>query len=211
MVRLKACARALETGRADPRGDLVYTRGTLLGSTFLVGGDTCFFGRSPLLGVCGVCFRVTKWTLLVVLSILLLAGFTVLGTSEDSMVGFWFIFFLVSCLDSFLPAVAGFWLAGGAFLAMGRGVFSIRVLGVGRDTLRVVAVPRGCERVGGCVSVLDGTGDGATVTFVALVVSLGRGDETNAAVVAPEPRGLRGAVTLPNSSHGVAVVKFFRP
>lgn len=127
------------------------------------------------------------------------------------MVGFWLIFFLVSCLDSFLPAVAGLWLAGGAFLAVGRGVFSIRVLGVGRDTLRVVTVPRGRERVSGCVSVLDGTGDGATVTFMALVVSLGSGDETNAAVVATEPRVLRDAVTLPNASDGVAVVKFFRP
>lgn len=129
------------------------------------------------------------------------------------MVGFWLILFLVSCLDSFLLAVAGLWLVGGAFLAVGREV-STRVLGVGRDTLRgVVTVPRGSERVGGCVSVLGGTGDGATVTFVALVVSLGSdgGDDTNETVVAPEPRVLRGAVTLPNSKDGAAVVRFFRP
>ena len=128
---MKACVLALETGRADPRGGLVYTRGTLLGSTFLVGDGTFFFGMGPLLGFCRVCFRVTKWTLLVVLSVILLIGFTVLGASEGSMVGFWLIFFLVSCLDSFLLAMAGLWLVGGAFLAVGRRFFSMRVLGVG--------------------------------------------------------------------------------
>lgn len=191
----------------------MYTRGTLLGSTFLVGDGTCFFGTGPLLGFCRVCFRVTKWTLLVVLSVILLIGFTVLGASEGSMVGFWLIFFLVSCLDSFLLATAGLWLVGGAFLAVGKGFFSMCMLGVGRETLRVVTVPQGSERAGGCVPVLDGTGDGATVTFVALVVSLGSdgGDDTNAMVVAPEVRVLRGAVTLPNSKDGAAVVRFFRP
>lgn len=89
----------------------------------------------------------------------------------------------------------------------------MRVLGVGQDTLGVVTVPRGSERLGGSVPVLDTTGDGATVTFVALVVSLGSdgGDDPNAMVVAPEPRVLRGAVTLPNSRDGAAVVRFFRP
>lgn len=89
----------------------------------------------------------------------------------------------------------------------------MRVLGVGEDTLRVVTVPRGSERPGGSVPVLDTTGDGATVTFVALVVSLGDdgGDDPNAMVVAPEPRVLRGAVTLPNSRDGAAVVRFLRP
>lgn len=189
----------------------MYTRGTLPGSPFLVGGDACFFGRGPAVGVCGVCFRVTKWTLLVVLSVLLLVGFTVLGASEDLLVDFWLIF-LVSCLVSFLLVVAGLELAGRAFLAPGRGVFSVCVLEVGRDTLRVVTVPRDSERAGGCVPGLDGAGDGATATFVALVVCLGSGGcgETKA-VVAPEPRVLRGAVTLPNAKDGVAVVKFFRP
>jgi len=212
-VRLKACARALETGRVDPRAGLVYGRETVLGSTFLVGDGTCFFGTGPLLGFCGVCSRVTKWTLLVMLSVILLIGFTVLGASEGSMLGFWLIIFLVSCLDPFLLAVVGLWLVGGVFAAAGREDFSMRVLGVGRDTLRVVTVPRGSDRVGGCVSVLDETGDGATVTFVALAVGLGGdgGDDTNATVVAPEPRVLRGAVTLPNSKDGAAVVRFFRP
>lgn len=206
-------AWALETGRAAPRGGLVYTRGTLPGSPFLVGVGRCFFGRGPVVGVCGVCFRVTKWMLLVALSALLLVGFTVLGASEDLVVGIWLIFFLVSCLVSFLLAVAGLGLAGRAFLAPGRGVFSVCVLEVGRDTLRVVTVPRGSERVGGCVPALDGAGDGATVTFAALVVCLGSGgwDETKATVVAPEPRVLRGAVTLPSAKDGEAVVKFFRP
>lgn len=212
-MRLKAGALALEVGRADPRAGLVNTRGTSMGSTFLVGDGTCFFGMGPLLGFSAVCFKVTKWTLLVVLSVILLIGFTVLGASEGSMVGFWLIFFLVSCLDSFLLAVVGLWLVGAGFLAVGRGVFSIGVLGVGRDTLRVVSVPRGSGRVVGCVSVLDGTGDGATVTFVGLVVSLGSdgGDDTNATVDAPEPRVLRGAVTLPNSKDEAAAVRFFRP
>ena len=51
------------------------------------------------------------------------------------------------------------------------------------------------------------------MTFVALVVSLGRDGEEDAdvMVVAPEPRVLRGAVTLPNSKDGAAVVRFFRP
>lgn len=110
-MRLKACALAPETGRADTRGGLVDTRGMVLGSTFLVGDGTCFFGTGPLLGFCGLCFRVTKWTLLVVLSRILLAGFTVLGASEGSLVGFLLIF-LVSGLDSFLLAVAGLWLVG---------------------------------------------------------------------------------------------------
>lgn len=208
-MRLEACAPALEMGWADPRGGLAYTRGMLLGSTFLVGDGTCFFGTGPLLGLC---LRVTKWTLLVVLSVTLLTGFTVLGTLEGSTVGFWLIFFLVSCLDSFPLAMAGLWLVGGAFLAVGRGAFSMRVLGVGRDTLMVVAMPRGTKRVGGCDSVLDGTGDGATVTFVSLVVSLGDdgGVDTHAMVV-PEPRALRGAVTLPSSKDGAAVVRFLKP
>lgn len=100
-----------------------------------------FLGTSLLLGLCGVCLRVTKWTLLVVLSVILLNGFTVLGASEGSMVGFWLLFFLVSCLDSFLLAVVGIWLVGEAFFAVGRGFFSMSVLGVGRDILRVVTVP----------------------------------------------------------------------
>lgn len=154
----------------------------------------------------------TKWTLLVVLSAILLTGFTVLVASEGTTVGFWLIF-LVSCLESFLLAVAWLWLVGGAFLAVGRGVLSVRVLAVGRDTLGVVTVPPGRTRVGGCVSVLDATGDGATVTLVALVVSLDGdgGDGTDVTVVAPEPRGLRGAVILPNSKDGARVVRFFRP
>lgn len=111
MVRLKGCALAPETGRADTGGGLVYTRGMVPGSTFLVGDGMCFFGTGSLPGFRGVCFRVTKWTLLVVLSLILLAGFTVLGASGGSPVGFWLIF-LVSCLDSFLLAAAGLWLVG---------------------------------------------------------------------------------------------------
>lgn len=210
-MRLKTGALALETGRADPRAGLVNTRGMSLGFTFLVGDSTCFFGMGPMLGFSGVCFKVTKWMLLVVLSVILLIGFTVLAASEGSMVGFWLIFFLVSCLDPFLLAVAGLWLVGGGFLAVGRGVFI--VLEVGRDTLRVVTVPRGSGRVGSCVSVLNETGDGATVTFVGLVVSLGSdgGDDTNAMVDVPEPRVLRGAVTLASSKDGATAVRFFRP
>lgn len=66
--------------------------------------------------------------------------------------------------------------------------------------------------MGTCGLVLDTTG-GATVTLVALVVSLGRdgGVDSNVGVVVPEPRVLRGAVTLPNSKLGAAVVRFFRP
>lgn len=74
-------------------------------------------------------------------------------------------------------------------------------------------MPRGSEdRVGTCDLVLDGT-DGATVTLVALVVSLGGGGgvDSNGRVVAPEPLVLRGAVTLPSSKFGAAVVRFFRP
>lgn len=118
VVRLKALA--LELGQADPRGGLVYTRGMILGSTLLVGDG--FFGMGPRLGFCGVGFRVTRWTLLVVLSVTLLGGFTVLGASGGSTVGFWLIFFLVSCSDSFLLAVTRLWLVGGALLAVGRGV-----------------------------------------------------------------------------------------
>lgn len=128
VVRLKGCALALELGLAEPRGGLVYTRGMMLGSTLLVGDGTCFFGVGPRLGVG---FRVTRWTLLVVLSATLLIGFTVLGASRVTAVGFWLIFFLVSCLDSFLLAVTGLWLVGGALLAVGRGLFSLCVLAVG--------------------------------------------------------------------------------
>lgn len=74
-------------------------------------------------------------------------------------------------------------------------------------------MPRGSEdRVGTWGLVLDRTG-GATVTLVALVVSLGRdgGVDSNVGVVAPEPLVLRGAVTLPSSKFGAAVVRFFRP
>lgn len=131
VVRLKACVLALELGRAEPRGGLVNTRGMTLGSTLLVGDGTCFFGMGTRLGFCGVGFRVTRWTLLVVLSATLLVGFTVPGTLGGSAVGFWLIFFLVSCLDSFLLAVTRLWLVGGALLAVGRGVFSLRVLAVG--------------------------------------------------------------------------------
>lgn len=127
VVRLKALA--LELGRAEPRGGLVYTRGMMLGSTLLVGDG--FFGKGPRLGFCGVCFRVTRWTLLVVLSVTLLSGFAVLSTPGGSVVGFWLFFFLVSCSDSFLLAVTRLWLVGGARLAVGRGVLSLRVLGVG--------------------------------------------------------------------------------
>lgn len=212
VVRLKACALALEPGQADPRCGLVYTRGMILGSTLLVGDGICFFGMGPRLEFCRVCFRVTRWTLLVVLSVTLLIGFTVLGASGGSMVGFWLIFFLVSCLDSFLLAVTRLWLVGGALLAVGRGVFSLGVLGVGRDTLRVVPVPQGSERVGTCDLALDRTG-GATVILVALVVSLSSdgGVDSNVTVVAPAPLILRGAVTLPNSKFGAAVVRFLRP
>lgn len=212
VVRLKACALVLEPGQADPRCGLVYTRGIILGSTLLVGDSICFFGMGPWLGFCGVCFRVTRWTLLVVLSVTLLIGFTIVGASGGSMVGFWLIFFLVSCLNSFLMAVIRLWLVGGALLPVGRGVFSLRVLGVGRDTLRVVPVPQGSEWVGTCDLVLDRTG-GATVILVALVVSLGGdgGVDSNVTVVAPEPLVLRGVVTLRNSKFGAAVVRFFRP
>lgn len=74
-------------------------------------------------------------------------------------------------------------------------------------------MPRGSEdRVGTWGLGLDGTG-GATVTLVALVVSLSRdgGADSNVRVVAPEPLVLRGAVTLPSSKFGAAVVRFFRP
>lgn len=129
VVRLEPCALALELGWAEPRGGLVYTRGMILGSTLLAGDGTwCFFGMGPRLGVG---FRVTRWTLLVVLSVTLLMGFTVLGAPGGSTLGFWLIFFLVSCLDSFLLAVTRLWLVGGALLAVGRGVLSLRVLGVG--------------------------------------------------------------------------------
>lgn len=72
-------------------------------------------------------------------------------------------------------------------------------------------MPRG-DGVSTCDLVLD-TAVGATVTLVALGVGLGHdgGVDSNVRVVAPEPLVLRGAVTLPNSMVGAAVVRFFSP
>lgn len=107
----------------------MYSAGMALGSALLLGDGFC--GTGPRLGTSGLCLRVTRWTLLVVLSVTLLAGWTVLGASGGSAVGFWLLFFLVSCLDSFLLAVTGLRLVGGALLVVGRGDLSLRVLGVG--------------------------------------------------------------------------------